>query len=91
MAALDGLPPLREVIARYGLDALKSLGQNFLLDLNITQKVARTAGNHRDQDHIGAFEPSRCWRSAPSRSLPSSATGAPSPRFKKSASTIRAG
>jgi 16S rRNA (adenine1518-N6/adenine1519-N6)-dimethyltransferase len=44
MAALDGLPPLREVIARHGLDALKSLGQNFLLDLNITQKVARAAG-----------------------------------------------
>ncbi|MGV3552339.1 16S rRNA (adenine(1518)-N(6)/adenine(1519)-N(6))-dimethyltransferase RsmA [Rhizobium sp.] len=44
MAALDGLPPLREVIAKHGLDALKSLGQNFLLDLNITQKVARQAG-----------------------------------------------
>jgi 16S rRNA (adenine1518-N6/adenine1519-N6)-dimethyltransferase len=44
MAALDGLPPLREVIARHGLDALKSLGQNFLLDLNVTQKVARQAG-----------------------------------------------
>ena len=48
MAALDGLPPLREVIARHGLDALKSLGQNFLLDLNITQKVARTAGRLDD-------------------------------------------
>jgi 16S rRNA (adenine1518-N6/adenine1519-N6)-dimethyltransferase len=48
MAALDGLPPLREVIARHGLDALKSLGQNFLLDLNITQKVARTAGKIDD-------------------------------------------
>lgn len=44
MAALDGLPPLRDVIAKHGLDALKSLGQNFLLDLNITQKVARAAG-----------------------------------------------
>ncbi len=45
MAALDGLPPLRDVIARYGLDAKKALGQNFLLDLNLTQKVARTAGS----------------------------------------------
>ncbi len=44
MAALDGLPPLREVIARHGLDARKALGQNFLLDLNLTQKIARTAG-----------------------------------------------
>ncbi|UVC10634.1 16S rRNA (adenine(1518)-N(6)/adenine(1519)-N(6))-dimethyltransferase RsmA [Rhizobium sp. TH2] len=48
MAALDGLPPLREVIAKHGLDALKSLGQNFLLDLNITQKVARNAGKIDD-------------------------------------------
>jgi dimethyladenosine transferase len=45
MAALDGLPPLREVIARHELDAKKALGQNFLLDLNLTQKVARTAGD----------------------------------------------
>lgn len=45
MAALDGLPPLREVIARHGLDARKALGQNFLLDLNLTQKIARTAGD----------------------------------------------
>ncbi|MGB3814904.1 MAG: 16S rRNA (adenine(1518)-N(6)/adenine(1519)-N(6))-dimethyltransferase RsmA [Shinella sp.] len=44
MAALDGLPPLRDVIQRHGLDAKKSLGQNFLLDLNLTQKIARTAG-----------------------------------------------
>lgn len=45
MAALDGLPPLKDVIARHGLDAKKSLGQNFILDLNLTQKVARTAGS----------------------------------------------
>ena len=45
MAALDGLPPLRDVIQRHGLDARKALGQNFLLDLNLTQKVARTAGS----------------------------------------------
>ncbi len=44
MAAIDGLPPLRDVIHRHGLDAKKSLGQNFLFDLNLTQKIARTAG-----------------------------------------------
>jgi 16S rRNA (adenine1518-N6/adenine1519-N6)-dimethyltransferase len=40
----DGLPPLRDVIQRHGLQAKKSLGQNFLLDLNLTGKVARAAG-----------------------------------------------
>lgn len=40
----DGLPPLREVIRVHGLEALKSLGQNFLLDFNITAKIARHAG-----------------------------------------------
>ena len=40
----DGLPPLREVIARHGLAARKSLGQNFLLDLNLTRRIARAAG-----------------------------------------------
>lgn len=39
------LPPLREVIATFDLAPKKSLGQNFLLDLNITQKIARAAGN----------------------------------------------
>ncbi len=48
MAAIDGLPPLRDVIARFGLDARKALGQNFLLDLNLTQKIARTAGPLED-------------------------------------------
>ncbi len=43
-AAADPLPPLREVIARYDLAAKKSLGQNFLLDLNLTRKIARAAG-----------------------------------------------
>ena len=38
------LPPLREVIARYGLSARKSLGQNFLFDLNLTGRIAREAG-----------------------------------------------
>jgi len=40
----DGLPPLREVIERFGLRARKELGQNFLLDLNLTGKIARAAG-----------------------------------------------
>ncbi len=39
----DGLPPLRDVIARHGLDARKSLGQNFLFDLNLTRRIARSA------------------------------------------------
>ncbi|MEL6608992.1 MAG: 16S rRNA (adenine(1518)-N(6)/adenine(1519)-N(6))-dimethyltransferase RsmA [Pseudomonadota bacterium] len=45
MAQIDGLPPLREVIATHGLNAKKSLGQNFLLDLNLTSKIARQAGD----------------------------------------------
>lgn len=45
MAAIDGLPPLREVIAAHGLSAKKALGQNFLLDLNLTAKIARAAGD----------------------------------------------
>ena len=44
----DGLPPLREVIAKHGLAARKSLGQNFLLDLNLTRKIARQAGQLTD-------------------------------------------
>lgn len=45
MSAIDNLPPLREVIANHGLSARKSLGQNFLLDLNLTAKIARQAGD----------------------------------------------
>jgi len=41
---LDALPPLRDVISKYGLRAKKSLGQNFLLDLNLTHRIARAAG-----------------------------------------------
>ncbi|MEA2989242.1 MAG: rRNA (adenine1518-N6/adenine1519-N6)-dimethyltransferase [Alphaproteobacteria bacterium] len=44
MSAIDDLPPLREVIRRHGLSAKKSLGQNFLLDLNLTARIARAAG-----------------------------------------------
>jgi 16S rRNA (adenine1518-N6/adenine1519-N6)-dimethyltransferase len=43
-SAKDGLPPLREVIRRHGLVARKSLGQNFLFDLNLTDRIARAAG-----------------------------------------------
>jgi 16S rRNA (adenine1518-N6/adenine1519-N6)-dimethyltransferase len=45
MSQIDDLPPLREVLAAHALDAKKALGQNFLLDLNLTQKIARTAGD----------------------------------------------
>ena len=45
MSRIDTLPPLREVIAKYDLAAKKSLGQNFLLDLNLTAKIARLAGD----------------------------------------------
>jgi 16S rRNA (adenine1518-N6/adenine1519-N6)-dimethyltransferase len=46
--SLDGLPPLRDVIERHELRAKKSLGQNFLLDLNLTSKIARAAGRLDD-------------------------------------------
>jgi 16S rRNA (adenine1518-N6/adenine1519-N6)-dimethyltransferase len=42
--AFDDLPPLRDVIRQHGLVARKSLGQNFLLDLNLTARIARAAG-----------------------------------------------
>lgn len=45
MTVIDGLPPLREVIATHDLRAKKQLGQNFLLDLNLTAKIARLAGD----------------------------------------------
>ncbi|MBL8562888.1 MAG: 16S rRNA (adenine(1518)-N(6)/adenine(1519)-N(6))-dimethyltransferase RsmA [Gemmobacter sp.] len=45
MATIDGLPPLREVIRAHDLVAKKQLGQNFLLDLNLTAKIARQAGD----------------------------------------------
>lgn len=50
MTALDGLPPLSEVIAAHGLSAKKSLGQNFLLDLNLTGRIARVGGALEDTD-----------------------------------------
>lgn len=45
MSAIDDLPPLRDVIARHQLSAVKGLGQNFLLDLNLTARIARAAGD----------------------------------------------
>jgi 16S rRNA (adenine1518-N6/adenine1519-N6)-dimethyltransferase len=45
MAQIDELPPLRDVIRRHGLTAKKSLGQNFLLDLNLTARIARAGGS----------------------------------------------
>src|SRR5205085_12358350 len=45
MSAIDDLPPLRDVIRRHELSARKSLGQNFLLDLNLTARIARAAGS----------------------------------------------
>ena len=44
MSSIDDLPPLRDVIRRHGLAARKSLGQNFLLDLNLTARIARASG-----------------------------------------------
>lgn len=49
---IDTLPPLRSVIERHGLQAKKSLGQNFLFDLNLTAKIARQAGDLQDQQVI---------------------------------------
>jgi 16S rRNA (adenine1518-N6/adenine1519-N6)-dimethyltransferase len=43
--SIDNLPPLRDIIATYDLAPKKSLGQNFLLDLNLTAKIARLAGD----------------------------------------------
>ncbi len=45
MGTIDGLPPLRDVIRDHDLVARKALGQNFLLDLNLTAKIARAAGD----------------------------------------------
>ncbi|MBO9408205.1 16S rRNA (adenine(1518)-N(6)/adenine(1519)-N(6))-dimethyltransferase RsmA [Shimia sp. R9_1] len=50
MSAIDDLPPLRQVIDTHGLSARKSLGQNFLLDLNLTAKIARRAGDLTECD-----------------------------------------
>jgi len=48
VSVIDDLPPLRDVIRRHGLSARKSLGQNFLLDLNLTARIARAAAPLED-------------------------------------------
>jgi len=53
MSAIDTLPPLREVVATYDLAAKKSLGQNFLFDLNLTSRIARSGG---PLDDVTVFE-----------------------------------
>lgn len=50
MSGIDSLPPLRQVIDTHGIAAKKSLGQNFLLDLNLTSKIARLAGDLSECD-----------------------------------------
>ena len=50
MSQIDNLPPLRDVIETHGLIAKKALGQNFLLDLNLTAKIARQAGDLANSD-----------------------------------------
>ncbi|MEM1129805.1 MAG: 16S rRNA (adenine(1518)-N(6)/adenine(1519)-N(6))-dimethyltransferase RsmA [Pseudomonadota bacterium] len=50
MSTIDALPPLRQVIKDHGLSARRSLGQNFLLDLNLTAKIARQAGDLEECD-----------------------------------------
>ena len=50
LGTIDGLPPLREVTRAHELVAKKQLGQNFLLDLNLTAKIARAAGDLTDHD-----------------------------------------
>ena len=55
---IEQLPPLRDVIAQHGLSAQKSLGQNFLLDMNITDKIVREAmvRDSNGWDGVHAFE-----------------------------------
>jgi 16S rRNA (adenine1518-N6/adenine1519-N6)-dimethyltransferase len=55
-AALEALPPLRDVIAAKGLSARKALGQNFLLDLNLTRRIARAGGTVADS-HVVEIGP----------------------------------
>lgn len=50
MSAIDGLPPLADVVRRHGLAPTKALGQNFLFDLNLTARIARVAGDLTGHD-----------------------------------------
>ncbi len=50
--SMDNLPPLREIVEKFDLRAKKSLGQNFLFDLNLTSRIARSAGDLSNHDVI---------------------------------------
>lgn len=52
MSTFDDLPPLRAVVESHGLSAKKNLGQNFLFDLNLTSRIARTAGDLAEYDIV---------------------------------------
>ena len=89
MTQIDTLPPLRAVIANHGLSARKSLGQNFLLDLNLTAKIARHVGDLSQSDvlEIGpgqAASPVACCLKARAVCLPSKKTAAASLHWKRS-------
>ena len=93
---IDDLPPLREIVARHGLDARKALGQNFLFDLNLTARIARAAGPLEGVTivEIGPG-PGGLTRAllakARQKSSPSSATRAACRRWPKSPRIIRDG
>ena len=93
----DGLPPLREVIAALGLSAKKSLGQNFILDLNLTRRIAR-AGGPLEGAHRGRGRPGTrraharvAAGRAPSASSRWSATSAACRRWRRSRRASRGG
>jgi len=77
MTQIDTLPPLRAVIANHGLSARKSLGQNFLLDLNLTAKIARHVGDLKSAQGQEA-SPVVCCLKARAVCLPSKKTAAAS-------------
>ena len=88
MSTPDGLPPLREVIRAAGLSAKKSLGQNFLLDFNLTQAHRPRGGSARRRDRRrGGPRPRRAYPRAADRrarrgSSPSRRTSAAFPRSR---------
>src|SRR6476660_6309407 len=90
MAQIDDLPPLREVIRRHNLKPKKSLGQNFLFDLNLTTRIARAA---EPLENITVVEigpgPGGLTRAVLAVSSPSSATNAQSPHSKRLPSTTQ--
>ncbi len=90
MSTPDGLPPLREVVERHGLMARKALGQNFLFDLNLTRRIARSAGSLAGMTVVevgpgpGGLTRALCWK-GPSASSPSNGTSAACRRWPRSA------